>query len=296
MGKTRQDYVNQAKKWIGYNEEDGSYKKIIDTYNKGLSAAVKKWGTRNIKMAYDWEWCSCFVSACAIAAGCADIVPIEIACICHREIAQEFGIWVENDGYTPNPGDLILYDWDDNGVGDNRGSEDHIGIVEKVEGSKITVIEGNSGGRTDYDGEYLGTVCRHTRYVNGQYIRGYIVPKFANSNSSNSKSKSSTSKKKKSLEEIAAEVWQGKWGNGDDRKKRLTEAGYDYNAVQSLVNKQSQKKTEKAADRVHTVSKGDTLWSIGKKYGVSYQKIAKHNGISDPSLIYPGQKIRIPKS
>ena len=42
---------------------------------------------------------------------------------------------------------------------------------------------------------------------------------------------------KKSNEEIAKEVIQGKWGNGQDRKDRLTKAGYDYNTVQSLVNK-----------------------------------------------------------
>ena len=42
---------------------------------------------------------------------------------------------------------------------------------------------------------------------------------------------------KKSNEEIAREVIQGKWGNGADRKKRLTDAGYDYKTIQNLVNK-----------------------------------------------------------
>lgn len=41
---------------------------------------------------------------------------------------------------------------------------------------------------------------------------------------------------KKSIDEIAREVIQGKWGNGTDRKNRLTNAGYDYNAVQKRVN------------------------------------------------------------
>lgn len=41
---------------------------------------------------------------------------------------------------------------------------------------------------------------------------------------------------KKSVTEIAKEVIAGKWGNGADRKKRLTAAGYDYNAVQAKVN------------------------------------------------------------
>lgn len=40
----------------------------------------------------------------------------------------------------------------------------------------------------------------------------------------------------KSVEEVAKEVIQGKWGNGADRKKSLTEAGYDYATVQAKVN------------------------------------------------------------
>lgn len=40
----------------------------------------------------------------------------------------------------------------------------------------------------------------------------------------------------KPLDSIALEVINGNWGNGAERKKRLTEAGYDYKAVQTLVN------------------------------------------------------------
>lgn len=42
---------------------------------------------------------------------------------------------------------------------------------------------------------------------------------------------------KKSVNTIAREVLAGKWGNGADRKARLTKAGYDYNKVQAAVNK-----------------------------------------------------------
>ena len=44
------------------------------------------------------------------------------------------------------------------------------------------------------------------------------------------------SSSKKSIETLAKEVIAGKWGNGEERKKRLTAAGYDYNAVQKRVN------------------------------------------------------------
>ena len=43
--------------------------------------------------------------------------------------------------------------------------------------------------------------------------------------------------KKKTVTEVAKEVIQGKWGNGEDRKNRLTKAGYDYRAVQAEVNR-----------------------------------------------------------
>ena len=40
----------------------------------------------------------------------------------------------------------------------------------------------------------------------------------------------------KTNQEIAQEVLSGQWGNGDDRRLRLTEAGYNYEDVQSIVN------------------------------------------------------------
>ena len=40
----------------------------------------------------------------------------------------------------------------------------------------------------------------------------------------------------KSVEELAREVINGKWGNGADRKNRLQAVGYDYSAVQRRVN------------------------------------------------------------
>ena len=52
----------------------------------------------------------------------------------------------------------------------------------------------------------------------------------------NSSSSSSTPVNKKSVDEIAKEVIRGDWGNGQDRKDRLTAAGYDYSAVQKRVN------------------------------------------------------------
>ena len=45
-----------------------------------------------------------------------------------------------------------------------------------------------------------------------------------------------TQPKKKSIDEIANEVLKGEWGNGQERKNRLTDAGYNYSEVQNKVN------------------------------------------------------------
>ena len=57
-------------------------------------------------------------------------------------------------------------------------------------------------------------------------------------NGAESPSRPSTGNKKSS-EEVAREVVAGKWGNGADRKNRLTSAGYNYDAVQAKVNEKS---------------------------------------------------------
>lgn len=89
---------------------------------------------------------------------------------------------------------------------------------------------------------------------------------------------------KKSNEEIATEVIAGKWGNGQDRKNRLTVAGYDYNAIQSIVNSKTKTSVKK-----YTVQKGDTLTAIGKKYGKSVTWLKNKNNIKNANLIYVGQ-------
>lgn len=89
-----------------------------------------------------------------------------------------------------------------------------------------------------------------------------------------------------SIDELARQVINGKWGNGQDRKKRLTDAGYDYQAVQNRVNEMLKK------ERTYTVKKGDTLSEIGQRLGVKWQTIAEKNGITPPYTIYPNQILR----
>jgi LysM repeat protein len=95
---------------------------------------------------------------------------------------------------------------------------------------------------------------------------------------------------KKSNEELAKEVLEGLWGVGVERKNRLTEAGYDYAAIQAIVNEQLQDDDEV---KYHTVQKGEVLSEIAEQYGTTHQALAKLNGIKNPNIIYVGQKIRV---
>lgn len=210
---SRQKVIDLAFSWLGKNEKDGSYKEIIDIYNSFTGTFP-----RGVRMQYGWAWCACTWSALAVSLGYTEVMPIEISCGELVKRAQEMGIWVEDDSYRPLPGDGILYDWDDNGVGDNQGWPDHVGVVVAVSEKDITVIEGNKS-------DAVGT---RTISINGKFIRGFITPKF--------KDEESLPVIVKTVEEIVSEVISGLWGNGTERRDALTIAGYDYEEIQKKVN------------------------------------------------------------
>ena len=159
---TAKGIVNLAKAWIGKNEADKSHKSIITIYN-----SHKPWA-RGYEVKYTDSWCAVFISALAIQCNATDIIPTECGCEEMIKLCQKMGIWVENENRVPKEGDIIFYDWQDDGKGDSKGWSDHVGIVEKVNGNTITVIEGNIN----------DAVGRRTIAVNARYIRGYAVPKY----------------------------------------------------------------------------------------------------------------------
>ena len=95
---------------------------------------------------------------------------------------------------------------------------------------------------------------------------------------------------KLSNEEVAELVKQGKYGNGEERRKKLEAEGYDYEAIQKIVN---QSYESQPSYTTYTVKSGDTLSGIGAKLGVNWRDIASLNGISSPYTIYVGQKLKI---
>ena len=99
---------------------------------------------------------------------------------------------------------------------------------------------------------------------------------------------------KKSNDEIAKEVLEGKWGNGEDRKNRLTNAGYNYSDVQAIVNKLC----EKPKVQYLNISPNATYRSVYsdstilKKIGEI--KPQKFNGLTYKILgTYPNEVVKI---
>ena len=160
----RQKVCNIINGWIGSVRGDAKHLDILNTYNNHKPLA------RGYKVQVGDSHCATTTSAAYIRAGIADYTGAECGVQKYVEIAQSNGIWTENDAYVPRIGDACVYDWDDNGVGDNKGNGDHIGIVTQVNGSSSFIVtEGNMSG---------GKVGQRRMQVNGKYIRGFITPDF----------------------------------------------------------------------------------------------------------------------
>lgn len=161
----RQQVVATMRRWLGAKKGDATHHQIIDIYNSHKPLP------RGVRMSYTMDWCAATPSAAAIMADITDIMPVECSCGNMMRLYQALGRWVEDDAYIPQPGDLVLYAWSDDGKGDCTKAPNHVGMVTDVTGSTITVVEGNMGSPSR-----VGT---RTLQVNGRYIRGYCCPDYA---------------------------------------------------------------------------------------------------------------------
>lgn len=123
--------------------------------------------------------------------------------------------------------------------------------------------------------------------------------------------------------DLAVEVMQGKYGNGDTRKAAL---GDRYNEIQGFIDyiasvpaqtlvsevkagkygngevrkivlgsryTEVQNMVNGSTAQYYIVRNGDTLSGIASRFGTTYHKLAQWNGIENPNRIYPGQKLRV---
>lgn len=160
--------ISTAKKYDGAAEGSAAHKEIIKYWNS-LAGIPGKAGTST-------PWCAIFVSVVFAKAGCGSLVKPQWNCAALRDEFIKAGRWIEDESCVPDPGDVVIYNWDDKSnyaSTDNKGSADHTGIVISVSESKKTfqVIEGN------YSAAHTCGIRRMN--VNGRYLRGFGRPDWA---------------------------------------------------------------------------------------------------------------------
>ncbi len=159
----------------------------------------------------------------------------------------------------------------------------HLSKVSVTKGQKVSVgdilgIEGNTGYST-------GAHCHYC--VRGNSSKSQVRNITSISDIPNKigtyENKAQGTKTDKTINELAKEVLNGLWGNGEERKKRLTQSGYDYSKVQAEVNRIVADKKPNAVKKSDSVIAKEVikgLWGNGAQRkakltasGYNYSKI-----------------------
>ena len=164
----REALLEIALSQIGYAESDNNYMVQDDGVSvKGYTLYGASYG---IPYA---DWCAAFVTWCIQRV---DIdMPTGFYCPTWVQELAYKGLYYSAADYIPEPGDIVFFDWEENGVRD--GECDHVGIVKEVRLDQTTgaletlvTVEGNTGGGTVRENTYQGAKLRD--------IYGYgLVPK-----------------------------------------------------------------------------------------------------------------------
>ncbi len=195
-------------------------------------------------------------------------------------------------GMTPKVGAVMVWE----GAGSHAG---HVAIVEKVyDNNHVYTSESGYGSSTPFWNQ-------HRYNNNGRWGCGsnYKFLGFIYNPAVKEEAPAPKPTPTKSVDELAKEVIRGDWGNGQERKDRLTAAGYDYSAVQGRVNEMLAPKPAPQPSNVitYTVVPGDTLWGIAERFlgkGSRWREIYYANQSiigANPNIIHAGQKLTIKK-
>ena len=266
----REKFLSTARSYIGKN---------------GRYVCITK---LNLGMICDW----CAYSISSIMKDCGFIGKYQggiygFASDAARDDHGKYGEWFKKGEKTPQPGDYIMFKYASFTNPIDKYSASHVGIVEAVNGGTLTTLEGNVDG---YGADWAGTSSykRKTRYLSSSDVYAFYRPywkgeaKTTGTASGVSKGTSSTTTSaKKSVDVIAKEVIAGKWGAGEERKKKLTAAGYNYNTVQAKVNELMKAQPKKTVEQVaREVIAGK--WGVGQdrynrltKAGYDYNAVQK---------------------
>ena len=148
------------------------------------------------------DWSDAFISICFILAGDTKIIGgVSKDTLKHITKFKKKKMWHE-PAAALRVGDLVALKWRDS---------QKIAIIEAIHGRVLTLIIGDK----------YGTIGRLRLLNNDERIIGSARPHYATA--------------KQAIDEVAMEVLMGKWGNGRFLKKKLTDAGYDYDKIQRRV-------------------------------------------------------------
>ena len=152
---------------LRYYSSGGLFVGLFGGNGQIVSVALTQLGNEGGQKFWSWygfdshvAWCACFASWCGDQAGLIESGKMPKFSLCDDGIAwfQSKGKW-KSRGYSPAPGTLIFFDWN----GD--GTSDHVGIVEKTEGSTVYTVEGNSS----------DAVNKRSYDINNGTIMGYGI-------------------------------------------------------------------------------------------------------------------------
>lgn len=188
--------INEALKYLGLNTQGKLA--LMDYYNSKIYPLINV--KRKYKIKPNDNWCAMFCSVIAHKCNVKNF-PYEVSVYYMTELAKKSGSFAR-DIKEVKAGDLIVYDWK------NNGTLDHVGIIIEVTPNLIKVVEGN----------YKNTVgLRSVTYPNNE-VYGFI--KVDNRNGVD-------------VEQLARDAIRGVYGTGEERKKAL---GVNYEAVQKRIN------------------------------------------------------------
>ncbi len=181
---TRDKVVEIALSQVGYIEKKSSAQLDDFTANPGNNNYTKYW--RDADAWWNWKingstsqgnpWCACFVSWCFKKADAETLIKPFYYCPTGVVDFKNKKQWYDRKSGTPKPGDVIMFKNSNSDMGDAMSAV-HVGIVERIDQSKVYTIEGNTSSAWGVVSNG-GGVFQKSYLLNSTSIMGYGFPAY----------------------------------------------------------------------------------------------------------------------